>query len=56
MCGQRAGRGDPVPCDAGLVMHDRDLATGEAVEEGGFPDIRAAYDGDGGHDLENSKI
>jgi hypothetical protein len=52
MRSERAGRGDPVPCDSGLVMHDRNLATREAVEKGGFPDIRAAYDGDGGHGLE----
>ena len=52
MCGQRAGRGDAVPGDARLVVDDGDFPAGKAVEEGGLPDVRAADDGDGGHDFE----
>ena len=32
--------------DAGLVMHDGDAPFDDAVEQRGFPDIRAADDGD----------
>ena len=45
------GGADAVAGHAGLVVHDGDFATCEAVEERGFPDIRAADDGDSGHGL-----
>jgi len=44
-----AGRGDAVARHPRLVVDDRDLPLGEAVEERGLPDIRAADDGNGRH-------
>ena len=38
--------GDTVPRHAGLVMDDGDAAARDAVEKGGFADIRATDDGD----------
>ena len=43
-----AGGGEPVASDAGFIMHDGDAPSGHSVEDGGFPDIGPAYDGDGG--------
>ena len=42
----RARRGQAITRDAGLIVHDRDGAAGEAIEEGGFADVRPADDGD----------
>lgn len=53
---ESARRGDTITRDTWLVMDDGDLAAGKAVEEGGFPDIRAAYDGDGGHSSETLNV
>ena len=39
--------GDAVAGDAGHVMDDGDVFSGEAVEEGGFPDVGTSDDGDG---------
>ena len=46
---QRAGRGNAVAGDARLVVDDGDASSGEAVEDGGFPDVRASDDGDSRH-------
>ena len=48
--GGRRRCGDTVAGDAWLVVDDGDLPPGKAVEEGGLPDIRASYDGDGRHE------
>jgi hypothetical protein len=33
-------------------VDDGDFPPGEAIEDGGFPDVRAANDGDGRHEVE----
>ena len=38
--------GDAVAGHPGLVMDDGDAAADDPVEQGGFPDIRTADDGD----------
>ena len=43
-----AGGGEPVAGDAGFIMHDGDAPACHSIEDGGFPDIGPAYDGDGG--------
>lgn len=43
-----AGGGKAVAGDAGFIMHDGDAPACHSVENGGFPDIGPAYDGDGG--------
>ncbi len=41
------GAGDAVPRDAGAIVDDGDFAAGEAIKEGGLPDIGSSYDGGG---------
>jgi hypothetical protein len=41
-------RADAVAGDAGLIVDDGDSTSNEAIEEGGFPDVRASNDGDEG--------
>ena len=38
--------GNPVAGDARLIMHDRNVATGEPVKESGLTDVRPADDRD----------
>ncbi len=42
---------DAVAGDAGLVMDDRNLSPGEAIEERGFSDVRASDNGNGRHKI-----
>ena len=44
-----AGSSQPVASDAGLIVHDRDVPTGEPVKERRFAYIGAADDGDFAH-------
>ena len=45
----RAGRGQPIARDPGLIVHDRDIPAGESIEERRLADIRPADDGDFAH-------
>ena len=47
-----ARRRDPVTGDARLIVDDGDFSPCEAIEDGRFPDVRAANDGDGRHGRE----
>ena len=44
--GEGAGRGDAIPGDAGLIVHDGDASSGQTIKEGGFPNVGASDDGD----------
>ena len=42
----RAGSREAIAGNAGLIMHDGDVAAGETIEERRFPYVRAPNDGD----------
>src|SRR5205814_18247 len=45
-CAARGGRGQSIARDAGLIMHDGDVATDKSIEERGFPDVGSPDDRD----------
>src|SRR5436309_792382 len=45
-CAAIANRGDPIACDPGLIMNDRNLSTDQAIEQGGLTHVWPADDRD----------